>query len=130
MQDAGLHSFMTWGRWRDGAPAFAVAAAFLVAAPTAGCAGPDATAGVEPVVARIIVKLVRGSDDGAAIANEATRVAGVPVDHAAAMSTAWHAIVLRCPSAAACAQAVARLQARSDVYAAVERDERMRPKAS
>jgi hypothetical protein len=91
-------------------------------------AAPAADAG--PVSVRIVVKLVRASEDGAAIAAEASRVAGVPVAYAAAVSPFWHALGLRCADAPACDAAMARLRAASGVYESVEVDGRKKHTAS
>lgn len=93
----------------------------------AACAAP-ASAGASSleVDARVLVKLVHPSDDHVAIVTEASRHAGVPVRYAAAVSSAWHALSLHCPDAAACDAAIARLR-QSGVYAAVEPDARKHP---
>ncbi len=82
------------------------------------------------VSVRIIVKLVRPSEDGAAIAAEASRVAGVPVGYAAAVSPLWHALGLRCVDVPACDAAIARLRDATGTYQAVELDERKRHTAA
>jgi hypothetical protein len=89
----------------------------------------DATAAAQ-ASQRVVVKLVRGSADGAAIAAEATRVAGVPVSYAAAVSTSWHALALQCGGAASCDAAIARLRAADSIYQAVEIDGRKTRSAS
>jgi hypothetical protein len=71
----------------------------------------------------VLVKLAHPSDDTAAIAAEASRQAGVPVRYGAAVSSAWHALSLHCPDAAACDAAIVRLR-QSSVYTAVELDAR------
>ena len=93
----------------------------LVVALTSACSapGPRDVAGEAPPL-RVLVKLVRGSEDGTAIGAEATRIAGVPVSYAVATSAQWHAIALHCASAAECDAAVARLRAATNVYQAVE----------
>ena len=80
--------------------------------------------------ARVMVKLLRASEDGAAIAAEARRVAGVPVTYAAAASPNWHALVVHCNSAAECERAIARLRAAGNLYQTVEIDERKTRSAS
>ena len=106
----------------------ASAAACVLALASTGCAGAGDAAAV-PSSLRVMVKLVRGSADASAIAAEATRVAGVPVGYAAAMSLAWHALGLRCASAAECDAALARLRAADTIYQAVEIDGRKTPSA-
>ena len=86
------------------------------------CAVPAAAA-TPGVDARVLVKLLQPSEDAAAIAAEATRQAGVPVDYAASVSTVWHALFLHCPDAAACDAAIARLR-QSGSYVVVEPDGR------
>ena len=78
------------------------------------------------VTVRVLVKLTRASDDDAAIAADASRVAGVPVHYAAATSYVWHSLALECASREECDAAVARLRAAKSAYAVVERDERKR----
>jgi hypothetical protein len=90
----------------------------------AACAAPPSAAATAPEFdVRVLVKLAHPSDDTAAIAAEASRHAGVPVRYAASVSSAWHALSLRCPDAAACDAAIGRLR-QSGVYAAVEPDAR------
>jgi hypothetical protein len=100
----------------------AAAGCALVAALTlTACSVPgtrDVVGDARPL--RVMVKLVHGSDDAAAIGAEATRIAGVRVSHAAATSVQWHALALHCGSAVECDAAVARLRAAADVYQAVE----------
>lgn len=98
--------------------------AAVAGAAMAACAAPPA------VVQRIVVKLVRESDDGTAIAADATRLGGVPVRYAAAVSRRWHALVLQCAGMAECSAAVAALAAAADVYDAVRVDARARIAAS
>ena len=92
----------------------------------AAASGADAA----PVAVRIIVKLVRPSEDGAAIAAEASRVAGVPVVYGSAVSPVWHALGLRCADVPACDAAIARLRGAMGTYQAVELDERKRRTAA
>ena len=73
---------------------------------------------------RVVVKLVRPSEDAKAIAEEATRRAGVSASYAAAVSTSMHALVLHCADASACDAAMARLRGASGVYETVEVDGR------
>lgn len=103
------------------------AMASLLAGSLVACAGG---ASHEPVVAaqpaslRVMVELVHASEDADAISAEAARIAGVSVSYAAATSQAWHALVLRCVSAAECDAALARLRAASATYQTVEIDGR------
>ena len=106
------------------ATACALAAA-LAACAMSGDAAADATASV-----RVMVKLVRASEDSVAIAAEAARVAGVPVRYAAATSAAWHALLLDCTDARQCDAALARLRAAGQIYQAVEIDARKTRSAS
>lgn len=103
------------------------AATCVAAAALAACAAPSATAADAPPVLRVMVKLVRGSEDATAIAAEATRVAGVPVSYAAATSPTWHSLALHCAGAARCDAAIARLRAAGAIYQAVEIDGRKTP---
>ena len=96
----------------------AAAACVLAGALTSACAGAVPAERAPPT--RVMVKLVRASEDFAAIADEAARVAGVAVRHAAATSARWHALALDCAPAAACDAAIARLRAATAVYEAVE----------
>ncbi|HEY2561016.1 MAG TPA: hypothetical protein VGI48_15020 [Caldimonas sp.] len=90
--------------------------------------GDGAVAAAPPL--RVMVKLVHGSDDAAAIGAEATRIAGVNVSYAAATSPLWHALALHCASAAECDAAIARLRAAATVYQAVEIEGRKTRSAS
>jgi len=104
----------------------ALAAAFTTACSAAG--GREAAGA--PLTLRVMVKLAHGSEDALAIGAEATRVAGIPVSHAAAASTQWHALALHCASAAECDAALARLRAAADLYQAVEIEGRKTRSAS
>ena len=97
---------------------FALAVVMMTA--LVACAPDRDLAAGAPVDMRVLVKLVRASDDAAAIGAEATRHAGVPVTYAAATSSSWHALALHCASAAQCEAAIARLRATAAVYQAVE----------
>ncbi|MEO8081985.1 MAG: hypothetical protein ABI641_15735 [Caldimonas sp.] len=91
------------------------------------CAQPVPMAAAAPdgaVHVRLLVKIAHASEDGGAIAAEASRLAGVPVRYAAATSAVWHALVLDCTSIGECNDAVARLRAARNSYPVVERDER------
>jgi hypothetical protein len=98
--------------------AIAVTLAWTLAA-CAGAATRESGAGAAGAQ-RVVVKLVRASEDGTAIAEQATRVAGVPVRYAAATSASWHALALHCTSAAECDAAIARLRAAGAIYQVVE----------
>ena len=107
------------------------AAACVFAAALAACAAAapkDFAADATPL--RVMVKLVRPSEDAAAIAAEAARVAGVPVTYAAATSATWHALALHCAGAAECDAAVARLRGAGASYQAVEIEGRKSRSAS
>lgn len=100
-----------------------VAAACAVAAALAACAAPasnDFAARASPL--RVMVKLVRPSENAASISAEATRVAGVPVSYAAATSIVWHALFLHCAGSAQCDEAIARLRDAGSIYQVVEID--------
>ncbi|MBV9891938.1 MAG: hypothetical protein JO090_13765 [Rhizobacter sp.] len=113
------------------AAAAAAAACTLVAALASACSAPRSRdVGAEAPPLRVMVKLVRGSEDAGAIGAQAGRIAGVPVSYAAATSAQWHAIALHCVSTAECDAAVARLRAASSVYQAVEIEGRKMPAAS
>jgi hypothetical protein len=105
-------------------------AACVVASALAACAVPGRAAVDTQNAQRILVKLVRPSDDTAAIAAEAARVAAVPVRYAAAVSPAWHALALRCATAAQCDAAIGRLRGAAAIYEAVEIDGRKTGAAS
>jgi hypothetical protein len=101
----------------------AAAAGCVLFAALAACAAVparDAAAVAEAAPLRVMVKLVHGSEDAAAIGAEATRIAGVPVTYAAATSPTWHALALHCASTAECDAAIARLRAAGAVYQIVE----------
>ena len=91
----------------------------MMAALVACAPGRDLAAGT-PVDLRVLVKLVRASDDAPAIAAAATQQAGVPVTYAAAASSTWHALALHCASAAECESAVERMRQSAALYQAVE----------
>ncbi len=111
--------------------AAAAAACTLVAALTGACsAAPARDVAAQPQPLRVMVKLVRASDDAGAIGAEAGRIAGVPVSYAAATSPQWHAIALHCASSAECDAAVARLREATSVYQAVEIEGRKVPARS
>jgi hypothetical protein len=100
------------------------AAACVLSCALAACAAPREADGAAPL--RVMVKLARASEDANAIAAEAARVAGVPVNYAAAASPTWHVLVLRC-AAAQCDAAIARLRAADTLYQAVEIEGRKTP---
>jgi hypothetical protein len=97
----------------------AAAGCALVAVLASACSAPRDAAGEAPQL-RVMVKLVRGSEDAVAIGAEASRIAGVRVSYAAATSAQWHALALHCASAAECDAAIARLRAANNVYQTVE----------
>jgi hypothetical protein len=99
--------------------AAAAAGCALVAVVASACSAPRDVAGEAPPL-RVMVKLVRGSEDAVAIGAEASRIAGVRVSYAAATSVQWHALALHCAGAAECDAAIARLRAASNVYQTVE----------
>jgi hypothetical protein len=105
-------------------------AACALAVSLAACGTPQHAVADSATTARVMVKLVRPSDNATAIAAEATRVAGVPVTYAAATSAAWHALSLRCASASDCEAAIARLRSAAAVYETVEVDSRKTRSAS
>ena len=98
--------------------AAAAAGCALVAVLASACSAPRDVAGEAPPL-RVMVKLVRGSEDAVAIGAEASRIAGVRVSYAAATSAQWHALALHC-AGAECDAAIARLRAASNVYQTVE----------
>jgi hypothetical protein len=108
---------------RSGVFASLTASGIVAGVSLGACAGSGAAVGA-PVEVRVLVQLVRPSADAAAISAEASRQAQVPVAYAAATSPAWHALVLRCGSAAACEAAIGRLRGAASTYSAVELDGR------
>jgi len=111
--------------------AAAAAGCALAAALTSACSATQPRdVAADGATQRVMVKLVRGSDDAAAISAEATRIAGVRVSYAAASSAQWHALALHCASVAECGDAIARLRGAADVYQAVEIDGRKSRSAS
>jgi hypothetical protein len=105
------------------------AAACVFATALGACAAP-ADAAVDAAPLRVLVDLVRGSDDANGIAAEATRVAGLPVRYAAATSTTRHALTVECGVPERCAAALARLRSATTIYRAVEIDGRKTRSAS
>lgn len=87
------------------------------------CAGSGAAVS-GPVDVRVLVQLVHPSADAATISAAASRHAQLPVTYAAAASPSWHALALRCGSAAECEAAIARLRGAASTYSAVELDGR------
>jgi len=75
---------------------------------------------------RILVKLKLPGTDPQAIASRASEVAGMPVGYIAAAGDEWHALAIACEDAAACRQALARLQADAVTYDRVSPDTRRR----
>jgi len=101
-------------------------AAALAAGALSACAAPAPGQAPSAVDVRVMVKLVRASEDRVAIAAEASRVAGVPASYGSAVSTTWHALSLRCVDLSACDAAVDRLRQAKAAYEAVELDGRKR----
>src|SRR5689334_5237765 len=113
-------------------PARALLAAPLAAMAAAGalsaCAAPTPVAdgGAGGVEVRLMVKTVRPASDGAVVAAEASRVAGVPASYRSSVSADWHALSLRCTDVASCDRAVERLRQAKTSFEAVELDGRKR----
>ena len=97
-------------------------AAAAVAGTLSACAAPAAG----PVDVRLMVKLVRPSDDKSHVAAEVSRVAGVPAGYASMVNASWHAVSLRCADAAACDAAIERLRRARSTFEAVEVEGRKR----
>jgi len=106
--------------------ALGVASMAAIAACASTTSPPDATAAAT-AEARVLVKLVRPSSDGAAIARAASAAAGVPARYLASAGTQWHALALRCGSADGCDAAMQRLRSDAATFEAVQRDELKRP---
>ena len=104
------------GGFSAGAMACTLACALMACAGAATRQGGVGAADTQ----RVMVKLVRASEDGTAIAAQASRVAGVAVSYAAPTSASWHALALHCASAAECDAAIARLRAAGAIYQVVE----------
>lgn len=104
------------------APFLAVAAAGALTA----CAAPAPATDAGAVELRLMVKLARPAQDGAVIAADVGRVAGVPASYRSLVSADWHALSLRCADAAACERAVERLRQAKATFEAVELDGRKR----
>lgn len=103
-----------------------VAAIFATGALWA-CSVPASPAPDPSIDVRILVKLVRPSQDAAAIGADAARHSGVSALYAKPMSAAWHVIVLRCADVVMCDAAIARMRQAGDVYEAVEPEGRKQP---
>jgi len=101
--------------------AFATAAGALSA-----CAAPGPATEPGGLEVRLMVKLVRPAQDGAVIAADASRVAGVPAHYRSMVSASWHALSLRCADASACDRAVDRLRQDKATFESVELDGRKR----
>jgi hypothetical protein len=101
-------------------------AAAAVAGTLSACAAPAGDPEAKPVEVRLMVKLIRPSDDQAGIAAEVGRVAGVPARYASMVSASWHALSLRCADAAACDAAIERLRQARSSFEAVELEGRKR----
>ena len=110
-------------------PARALLALPLAAAAAAGalsaCAAPSGPAS-GPVEVRLMVKLIKPSDDKAGIAAEVSRVAGVPAGYQSMVSASWHALILRCSNASACDVAVDKLRQARSSFEAIELEGRKR----
>src|SRR5689334_2359045 len=104
------------------APLAAVAAAGALSA----CASPPPADDPGAVEVRLMVKLARPAQDGAVIAADASRVAGVPAHYRSMVSADWHALSLRCADASACDRAIERLRQAKTTFEAVELDGRKR----
>jgi len=121
-----MPSFVPRGR----RPARAFLAAPLALATAAGalsaCAAPAPAPEPTGVEVRLMVKLVRPAQDGAVIATDASRVAGVPAHYRSMVSASWHALSLRCADASACDRAIDRLRRDKATFEAVELDGRKR----
>mgnify|MGYP007080336476 CR=1 FL=1 len=102
---------------------FAAAAA---AGALSACAAPPSGAATGAVDVRVMVKLVRPSEDRAGIAAEVSRLAGVPASYGASVSPAWHALSLRCVDLPACDAAIDRLRRARTAFEAVELEGRKR----
>src|SRR6476620_3587794 len=89
------------------------AVASLLGTGLGACAAPAGGAGESSADVRVMVKLARSSED----ADEASRIAGIGVTHAAATSSSWHALAVHCASPAQCDEAIARMRAAGAVYA-------------
>jgi len=121
-----MPSFVPRGR----RPARAFLAAPLAFATAVGalsaCAAAPPAAEPGGVEVRLMVKLVRPAQDGAVIAADASRVAGVPAHYRSMVSASWHALSLRCADASACDRAIDRLRQEKTTFEAVELDGRKR----
>lgn len=101
-------------------------AAAVAASALSACAAPAPEPAPGAVELRVLVKLVKPSQDGGAIAAEAARQTGVAVRYAAVVSPQWHALSLNCADADACETAIARLRSASEIYSVVELEGRKR----
>jgi hypothetical protein len=99
-------------------------AAVVAASALSACAAPASAPAAGAVQVRVMVKLVRPSEDLAGIAAEASRVAGVPASYNSAVSATWHALSLHCTDLSACDAAIVRLRQAKSAYEAVELDGR------
>ena len=118
--------------YTDSMKTVVVASALGCLTAVVACASPEPArpaASTPTLETRLMVKLVRPSDDGAAIARAAAQSAGVPVRYVASSSAQWHVIVLRCDDAARCESGVERLRRDVATFEAVQQDDRMRPMA-
>ena len=104
------------------APLAVVAAAGALTA----CAAPAPAADPGGVEVRLMVKLVRPAQDGAVVAAEVSRVAGVPANYSSLVSAEWHALSLRCVDRSDCDRAIERLRQAKASFEAIELDGRKR----
>jgi len=74
----------------------------------------------------VLVKLARPTIEPQAVAAEVEAAAGRPARYLSSVSEAWHALFLRCDSAANCEALLQRLRADTTRIAAAQRDERKR----
>jgi hypothetical protein len=111
----------------SGLACLAGVAACAAPAPAAPAAAPVAAAGAGEL--RLLVKLAQPSTDPASIAREASAAAGVPARYLSGTSPQWHALALRCGSAAECDAALGRLRADGATFEAIQLDERRRQAA-
>ena len=101
-----------------------IRAVALLAAATCLFGGVACAAAKPASELRIVVELVGPTDDGTAVAREASRVAQLPVRHLAAMSPSRHALALACGDATTCEQGMQRLRAAGSRFVSVEIDAR------
>lgn len=83
-----------------------------------------ACAAAQPVALRLQLRPVAAAPQPAALAGQVAQAAGVPADSVAAAAPGWYTVTLRCPDAARCEQAAARLAARTDLFSELRPDAR------